>query len=83
MRLKITKVEKVVDEGGKEHLIVLDSNWVNVSNKDFRESLSKPATRIEFCSSVPARFQLNTLYVRADRKAAWAYVLKEEENSDG
>lgn len=82
MRLKITKVEKVIDEDKKEHLIVLDSNWVNVSNKDFRESLSKPATRIEFCSSAPARFQLNTLYVRADKKAAWVYILKEEESNE-
>lgn len=83
MRLKITKVEKVVDEGGKEHLIVLDSNWFTVSNKDLRESLANPSTRVEFCSAAPTRFQLNTLYVRADRKVAWAYVLKEEENSDG
>lgn len=83
MRLKITKVEKIVDEGGKEHLIVFDSNWFTISNKDFRESLANPSTRVEFCSAAPTRFQLNTLYVRADRKAAWAYVLKEEENSDG
>lgn len=82
MRVKITKVEKIKDENESEHLIVLASDWKYISNKDFRESLKLHSKQVEFCHSAPARFQLNTLYVRLDKKAAWIYILEGDEQDE-
>ena len=81
MRMKITKVGKMKDENDKEILVVKNSNWIDVRGKDFRTSINdRNSKQIEICSTAPARFQLNIVYVRADGKVAWTYILEDERN---
>ena len=37
--MKVTQLEKVEDENGKQNLKVTDSKWVKCNAKDFEESV--------------------------------------------
>lgn len=81
--LKVTQLEKVVDEEGKENLKVMDSKWVKTKAREFEESLYFDRAAgiehtIKIVSEAPEKFQVNTIYVRADGKQAWVYVVKED-----
>ena len=85
--MKVTQLEKVVDEGGKENLKVTDTKYVKMRAKEVEEQLyfdraagiNRP---VQVVSMEPTKFQINVLYVRADGKMAYAYVVKEDSNGD-
>lgn len=80
--MKVTQLEKIVDEDNKEHLKVSDTKWIKVRAKEFEESLyfdriEGKNHKILIVTSEPDKFQLNTVYIRADGKRAWTYIEKE------
>ena len=84
--LKISLFEKV-KEGDKESLKLINSKWVKVKAKEFEESLREEEAKgishkIEKCSSAPVKFQFNTIYLRADGKVAWVFLLKEDNSNE-
>lgn len=84
--LKVTQLEKVVDEEGKENLKVTDSKWVKTKAREFEESLYFDRVAgiehtIKIVSGAPEKFQVNTIYILADGKRAWVYIMKEGEDN--
>ena len=81
--LKVTQLEKVVDEEGKENLKVTNSKWVKTKAREFEKSLYFDRAEgvehiIKIVSEAPVEFQVNTIYILADGKRAWVYVIKED-----
>lgn len=59
------------------------STWSTINRKEFLKDLEDQRSKgenfkVEICNAPPSKFQFNTFYVRADGKAAYIYVLKEE-----
>ena len=85
--MKVTQLEKVVDDEGKENLKVIDSKWVKTRAREFEESMYFDRAagidhKIEVVYEAPEKFQVNTIYIRADGKQAYVYVVKEDEDND-
>lgn len=81
--MKVTKLKKEVVDG-TENLKVVDSIWVKTKRKDFEESLFFDSQEginhdIRLVTAPPEKFQINTIYVLADGKRVYVYVLDEEE----
>lgn len=59
------------------------SEWNTVKRKEFESDYNKEKANgfempIEVVNEPPARFQFNHLYIRADGKVAYLFVLKED-----
>lgn len=81
--MKITQLEKIRDEDGNENLKVRDSKWVKMRARDFEESLYFDRAeginhKTEIVLTAPENFQINVIYIRADGKQAYTYILKED-----
>ena len=75
--LRVESFEKI-DNGLKS----IDVKWDKISRKEFEFELKKrikagKEQKVEICYAPPAKFQFNVIYVRADGRAAYVYVLKE------
>lgn len=71
-----------VFQKNEEGLKSIEQKWEIVNRKNFLEDLKKEREKgnnikIEICYAPPAAFQFNTMYVRADGKIAYTYLLKE------
>lgn len=56
--------------------------WDKISRREFEFELEKrikagKEQKVEICYAPPAKFQFNVIYVRADGRAAYVYVLTE------
>ena len=83
--MKVTQLEKVEDENGKQNLKVTDSKWVKCNAKDFEESVYFDRAagiehKVQVVTQAPEKFQFNTVYISADGKQAYTYILKEDED---
>lgn len=80
--LTVRTLEKVVDSTGKENLKVIGTENVKMQAKEFNDSLRETRgngilPKLQIVTEEPEQFQLNTVYIRADRKRVWVNVLKE------
>ncbi len=82
--LKVTELERqeTETEGEEIKFKVLGSYTNKCKRKDLQESFAEDQKKgiehkVQIVSQEPQKFQLDTLYVRADKKFAWVYVVRE------
>lgn len=76
--MKITTIEREINDEGKEVLKVVNEEWVKERAKNFyasmNEELSKGINRpIQIVAAAPQKFQLGTIYIRMDGKQVYIY----------
>jgi len=85
-QMKVTKLKREIIDGN-EKLKVIDSIWVKTKRKDFEESLFFDTQDginhdIRIVIAPPEKFQINTIYILADGKKVYVYVLDDKEENE-
>jgi hypothetical protein len=78
-KMKITHLEKVKDEKGKEILRELDNVWVNIKKKSFLDSVEQTRKngierQYHIVNSQPkGNIKVGDIYILADGSKAWLF----------